>query len=267
MSFAADWLDLRAAADRAARDAGLRAEALAWLDAAPETLVVDLGSGTGALWRDFGRPAARWRLVDNDPRLLRLAADRCPGAETVVADLADLGAVPLSGARLVTASALLDLAAAPWLDALAARVAAEGAALYARLSYDGTMAWAPARPDDAAVVAAFNAHQRRDKGLGPALGPALGPEAAAHLAAALAGQGYTVRTAPSPWRLDRGDGVLVAALTEGVARAAAETGLSGTEDWAQARRTARGCVVGHVDVLALPAAASAQSKTTSESSP
>ena len=260
MSFDAAWLELRAAADSAARDARLRAAALAWLDGASAPGVVDLGCGTGALWRDFARPAARWRLIDNDQRLLRRAAARCPGAEAIAADLADVGALPLDGARLVTASALLDLASAAWLDALAERAAAEGAAVYACLSYDGTMRWTPGRPDDAAVLAAFNAHQRRDKGLGPALGP----EAPAHLAAALVRRGFAVRTAPSPWRL--GPGPLAATLAEGVAGAAAETGLAGTAAWLQARRTTRGCVVGHVDLLALPAA-SAQSKTTSESSP
>ena len=262
MSFAAEWLDLRAPADRAARDPALRAAALAWIDAAPAGLIVDLGCGSGALWRDFARPAQRWRLVDNDPDLLGLAAARCPGAQPVAADLAEVAALPIAGARLVTASALLDLASARWLDAFAARLAAEALPVYACLSYDGTMDWSPQRADDSAVLAAFNAHQGRDKGLGPALGPA----AAAHFAAVLAGRGFEVRTAVSPWRLGERDAALVAALAEGVAEAAAETGLPGTSDWLQARRTARGCVVGHVDLLAFPPA-SAQSKTTSESRP
>lgn len=260
MSFAAAWLDLRAGPDRRARDPALRAAALAWLDAHPAARVVDLGCGTGALWRDFARPAARWRLVDNDPALLAIAAARCPGAETVALDLAAVDALPLAGTCLVTASALLDLASAAWLDGLAARTAAAGAAVYACLSYDGTMAWRPAHADDAAVLAAFNAHQRRDKGLGPALGP----EAAGYFAAALARHGYAVRTAPSPWRLEADDAGLVAALADGVAEAAAESGCAGTAAWAQARRACRASV-GHADVLALPARA--QSKTTSESSP
>lgn len=261
MSFAAAWLDLRAAADRRARDPALRAAALAWLDADPAPRIVDLGCGTGALWRDLARPAARWRLVDNDPTLLALAARRCPGAETARLDLAAIDALPLAGARLVTASALLDLASAAWLDALAERAADAGAAVYARLSYDGTMRWTPGRADDAAVLAAFNADQRRDKGLGPALGP----DAAGHFAAALARHGYTVRTAASPWRLGPEDADLIAALADGVAAAAAEAGRAGTAAWAQARRAAQAASVGHADLFALPA--SAQSKTTSESSP
>lgn len=263
MSFDAGWLDLRAPADRAARDAELRAAALAWLDAVPDGIVVDLGCGSGALWRDLGRPAARWRLVDNDRRLLALAAARCPGVEVVAADLADVAALPLAGVRLVTASALLDLASAGWLDALAARVADEGAALYACLSYDGAMRWSPSLPDDDGIVSAFNAHQRRDKGLGPALGP----DAPRHLAAALGARGLRVRTAASPWRLGAEDAALIAALAEGVGMAAGEAGFGRAGSWTQARRAARGCVVGHVDLLALPGAASAQSNTTSESSP
>jgi len=259
MSFDAAWLDLREPADRDARDPGLRAAALAWLDAAPggdgAARVIDLGCGTGALWRDFDRPRPGWRLVDGDAGLLRLAAARCPGVETVAADLADLAAVPFD-ARLVTASALLDLASAAWLDALADRLAAAGAGFYARLSYDGTMRWSPPHPGDAAVLAAFNADQRRDKGLGPALGP----DAAAHMAAALARRGFVVRTAASPWRLDSAAAALMAALAEGVARA------TGASAWGRSRQTARACAVGHLDVLALPGA-SAQSKTTSESSP
>jgi SAM-dependent methyltransferase len=266
MSFDAAWLALREPADRAARDPGLRTAALAHLGEVAAPLAIDLGCGTGSLARDFAADSPdglRWRLVDSDPELLAIAAASYAGAETVAADLADLDDLPLAGARLVTASALLDLASADWLDGLAARLALAGVGLYARLSYDGAMVWTPPRPEDADVVAAFNAHQRRDKGLGPALGPG----AAAHMAAALAERDFVVWTATSPWRLGSVDAALIAELADGVARAASETGCLGTGAWAQARRAARGCTVGHVDLLALPAAVSRQSKTTSESSP
>jgi hypothetical protein len=261
VSFDAAWLDLREPADRAARDPGLLAAATAWLG---DGLAVDLGAGAGATLRAFPCGAARWRLVDRDSRLLAVAAHRHPAAERVEADLADLDALPLAGARLVTASALLDLCPADWLAALADRVASAGAGFYAALSYDGAMAWTPARPDDAAVTAAFNRHQRRDKGLGPALGPA----AAGAAAAAFAARGFTVRHAPSPWRLGPGDAPLRAELVAGIAAAAAEAGCVTAGAWGQARRAASGtgsCVVGHADVLALPP--SAQSNTTSVPSP
>ena len=127
------------------------------------------------------------------------------------------------------------------------------------------MDWAPALDGDAAVRTAFNADQRRDKGFGPALGPAAG----AALAAALAARGFAVRTAPSPWRLGPAEAALERALTGGVAAAAAEAGLAEAAAWGQARaaRGALRCSVGHVDVIALPAGASAQSKITSEERP
>jgi SAM-dependent methyltransferase len=262
VSFAAEWLDLRAPADAAARDRTLGAAAAAHLG---RGVALDLGCGTGAACRAF--PAGtRWRLVDADPDLLALAARRCPGeADAVRADLADLGRLPFAGARLVTAFALLDLAGGAWIDRLAERVAAAGAGFYAPLTYDGTLGWEPALPGDAAVRGAFNAHQRRDKGLGEALGPAAAPA----MARAMAARGYAVRLAASPWRLDEDQAALHAAFVRGVAAAAGETGLAAAAAWAQARVAARGwrCTVGHLDLLALPEGARAQSNTTSVSSP
>lgn len=266
MSFSAAWLALREPADRRARNPDLRAAAGAFLAAVPAPLVLDLGCGTGATRRALAADApgdARWRLVDHDAGLLAEAARE--GGEPVSADLADVPALPFDGVRLVTASALLDLASAAWIEAVAARAAGAGAGVYATLSYDGQFHWEPSRSEDAEVIAAFNRHQRRDKGLG---GPALGPEAPAALAAALAARGYAVRTAPSAWVLRApADAPLLAALAEGVAAAAAEEGAAEAGAWGQARRAARAGVsatVGHVDLLAVPP--STQSKTTSDSS-
>lgn len=262
MSFTAGWLDLREPADLAARDPGLLALAAGWLAPHPAPLVLDIGAGTGSTARALALPAAtRWRLVDRDPTLLAVAARRLPGAEALLADLTDLDALPFQGTRLVTASALLDLAGADWLDGLADRVAEAGAALYATLSYDGTLAFTPPLPDDDPIAAAFNDHQRRDKGLG---GPALGPAAAARLADTLTRRGYLVRLAPSPWRLRPGP--LLDALLDGIAAAAAETGHP-SGPWRQARAATAAAVVGHLDLFACPAGTSAQSNTTSLSSP
>jgi hypothetical protein len=256
MSFDARWLALREPADHAARDPGLLGEAAQWLAGAEAPVAVDLGAGTGSTLRAFrGRAAGvRWRLVDNDARLLAEAARRHPEAVTVEADLDDVDALPLDDARLLTASALFDLVPDVWLARLADRLSRARVALYAALSYDGEMGWAPPDPRDGGILAAFNAHQRCDKGLGPALGPAAG----ARIAEVMAACGFVVRTASSPWRLGPDQAELQAALAADVAAAALEAGAHRAPEWAQARRAAAtagasSCTVGHLDVLALPA--------------
>jgi len=250
VSFSADWLTLREPADRAARDEPLlrRAASLA----GPEPVILDLGCGTGATLRAMrGHLAsgARWRLVDNDPDLLRRAAeDSGDTVETLDADMADVATLPLDGVSLVTASALLDLVSEAWLTALAARL---DTPLYAALSYDGVMHWSPEDPRDAAITAAFNAHQHSDKGFGPALGP----EAAMKARAILGAAGFDVQMAPSPWRLTPERHALQAQLTDGIADAAAEAGAPDARDWAEMRRsgaTRTTCVIGHQDILAIP---------------
>lgn len=247
--FSAEWLALRAGADTRARDAGLRAAFLAALPPAPRLL--DLGSGTGATARALEVPGARWRLVDNDPALLAEARRTVPGARTLRADLArDLDAVLAREADAITASALFDLVSPEWIARFAQ--AARGRTVYAALTYDGTESWSPDHPADLAVSRAFDAHQRRDKGFGPAAGPT----GAALLARALTAQGYAVTLAPSPWRLERGrDGALMDALAEGIAGAAVEAGCEAEAagSWREARRRALRCTTGHLDLLAVRA--------------
>ena len=247
MSFSADWLSLREPADHAARDPALLAAAAAAGGAAP--VIVDLGCGTGSTARAMAAalPAARWRLVDADPALLSQAVETTGGTAHRL-DLGDLDALPLAGADLVTASALLDLMPRVWVEALASRLAAAGLPLYAALSYDGAMRWHPPHPADGAITDAFNRHQRSDKGLGPALGP----EAAAATAAAFVARGYIVRLAHSPWRLGPGEMALQAQLVDGIAGAAAGAGCAAAEGWRATRSGAELCLIGHTDLLALP---------------
>ncbi|MBK5926582.1 methyltransferase domain-containing protein [Rhodobaculum claviforme] len=252
MSFSSDWLALREPADHAARDAELLAGAVAVArraagDAPP--VIVDLGCGTGATVRALAGalPEAHWRLVDADAALLAEAARRTGGTPHRL-DLRTLEALPLEGAHLVTASALLDLMPRDWVAALAARLRAAGVGFYAALSYDGWMDWTPVLPLDAAVTAAFNTHQRGDKGLGAALGPDAGQIAAQ----VFAEHGFDVRTADSPWQLTPSEGALHAELVAGIAAAAAETGLEAAQDWGAARRTFATARIGHLDLLALP---------------
>ncbi|WP_136685280.1 class I SAM-dependent methyltransferase [Falsirhodobacter xinxiangensis] len=240
MSFTAAWLTLREPADHAARDPAL-------LDAfrariTPATRILDIGCGTGSTLRAVNRPA-RWTLADRDPALLTEAAQNHPQAETLRIDLADLSTLPT--ADLVTASALFDLCSPAFITDFVAHLGRR-TGLYAALNYDGMMEWSDPHPQDGAVVAAFNRHQRRDKGFGPAAGP----EAAQILAARCEGMGLRATLAPSPWLLQPGP--LHTAFVTGVAEAAAATGID-TQDWLAARLASRGsCRVGHLDLLALP---------------
>ncbi|RIY02020.1 class I SAM-dependent methyltransferase [Aureimonas flava] len=255
--FDTTWLDLREPADHAARDHTLLNAARAHLRAGgASALAVDLGSGTGSTLRAFGPDGGtRWRLVDHDPRLLEAASARLAGFGVVERVEADLGALPpaiLDGARLVTASALFDLVSRPVVERLAAVLAERRCALYAALNYDGRTNWDPPLEADPEMLAAFNAHQAGDKGLGPALGPG----AADALRTTFEGHGYTVRVAPSPWRLGHESEALRDALLDGFAGAVRETGRverAVLDRWTEARRERPGaCHVGHWDVLTLP---------------
>lgn len=264
--FSIAWLDLRESADFAARAKDLITRLLAWLasqqtSSGAEPLVVDLGAGTGSTLRamaKLGAPKLVWRLVDHDGALLDEALKRHRKdflIEDYQADLTIMNELPLGGARLVTASALFDLVSRDFVDTLVARLRWQRAGLYAALSYDGTMTWTPAHALDAAVLAAFNEDQLRDKGFGPALGPA----AADYLEHALRSAGYEVFTAMSPWLLDAKDAALIAELVNGISAAVA-TGYgldaAGLNEWKNFRlaNSANGrCSVGHLDILALPA--------------
>ncbi len=272
--FSVAWLDLREGADNAARDKTLAAQALTWLtsgDAGSMPIIVDLGSGTGSTLRALthvGASPARdsplslngnfvWRLVDHDPALLNEALRRHGKTHIIEdheADLLDLTTLPLSGARLVTASALFDLVSLSVVDALTARLVQHQAGLYAALNYDGITCWEPPHPLDGRVLAAFNQDQRRDKGLGLALGP----DAADYLQMALSRAGYTVWIADSPWELGPEDAALVRELIPGIANAVSDgygldkQALQEWQDFRLAHAATGRCVVGHQDVLALP---------------
>ncbi|MDX2264652.1 MAG: SAM-dependent methyltransferase [Hyphomicrobiales bacterium] len=272
--FSADWLALREAADMRARAASLIGRLrLAFADRA-EIAVADIGCGTGSTVRAVA-PALgarqRWRLYDHDRALLSTARERLSAwaqeadddgdalrlvwyGKTLIVTLHELdlrsgvGPVMAEKPDILTASALFDLVSPPWIERFAQAV--EGAAVYAALTYDGREEWSPPHPDDARALAAFHAHQRTDKGFGPAAGP----DGATLLAAALERAGRTVETAYSPWRLGADDAALIAALANGAAGVALELGgLSADEAaaWAADRRGAAACVIGHTDLLAL----------------
>jgi SAM-dependent methyltransferase len=277
--FSADWLALREAADHRSRNPVLAA-ALAMHVSGRDTIsVIDLGCGTGSNLRALAPilPARQiWRLVDHDPALLATARARIAAwADTsqddggdlvatrdgrslrvsfVGADLAEGLAEALGpAADLVTAAALFDLVSAPWIAHFAAAVAALRAIFYTVLTYNGVETWTPPHPADTAILAAFHAHQGRDKGFGPSAGPA----ASEALARVFVEEGYRVRSADSPWRLGAEDEALIRALAEGTAAAVREVGGVDARllaDWLARRRSGAACAVGHTDLLAFPTA-------------
>jgi SAM-dependent methyltransferase len=289
--FSAEWLSLREPFDCVAREAAaaqpqMKAR-LARLKADGPTSVLDLACGQGANLRVLAPqlgPGQHWRLVDHDPALLAAlplalqhwakqqgyrytagAADcACriegPGFLATVEwqrlDLSrDLESIDLTRTTLISASALLDLVSAAWLQRLIERARGAGAAMLWALNIDGRLTWEPPDPDDAAVHALFCAHQHRDKGFGPALGPQAGDFALAQLAQA----GYASTVARSDWHMAGEPGApMQRAMIDGIAAAVLEQDPSmqaRVRAW-QARRTAgighSSLLVGHVDILAMP---------------
>lgn len=261
--FSADWLALREPVDALSRNQELTAPLIAWRRQPGCLSVLDLGSGTGANYR-FLAPLLgdqqHWWLVDADPVLLADGAARCADPAGVAVarlclDLTD-GWERLDAVKptLVTASALLDLVSADWLESLAQRCQAWRAAVLIVLSYDGTIVWEPALADDHRVCAWINRHQRTDKGFGPALGP----DAAPALAALLANRGYQATLRPSPWRLGPEQAALQTALLTGwvdAARQIAPDSAGELTAWAKRHRSwiAQGqsrLTVGHWDLFA-----------------
>jgi hypothetical protein len=251
--FSAAWLALREPADASARSAALASFATSGRETAA-LRVLDLGGGTGANIRYLSprlRSPQHWTLVDNDAALLA----RAPAfAET---HRADLNAVVdddrlFQGCTLVTASALLDLVSEAWLAQLVQRCRAAAAAVLFALSYDGRIVCSPQEPEDEEVRQLVNAHQKTDKGFGPALGP----DAAARVIALLSEAGYTTKQERTDWKLTADMRVLQRELVTGWAGAASEAAPERSEsvkDW-QSRRMAHidagrsRIVVGHIDV-------------------
>lgn len=251
--FAASWLALREPADAAARSERV----VSFVGRPFQGRLLDLGGGTGSNIRYLSSrlPSPQhWTLVDNDPLLL----DRAPaGVATRRLDLnaavedADL----FRDCGLVTASALLDLVSEAWLTSLILRCHAADAAVLFALSYDGRISCTPAEPDDEDIRQRVNAHQKTDKGFGPALGP----DAAARAAALLSAAGYQVTQERSDWNLGPGDHELQRELIEGWAVAASDLAperKAPIADW-RARRIAHvdagrsRILVGHVDVAGI----------------
>lgn len=277
--FSPDWLALREPVDHRSRDAALAKRVTQLFANRPQVSVVDLGCGAGSNIRATYKllPAKQtWTLVDYDARLLAVARERLAAwadSCTVAGDRLDLvkdgqrllvgfrqadltkdlagalGAAPDLGPDLVTASALFDLCSEPFIATFAKAVVSRKAAFYTVLTYDGVQTWTPAHAADAAMAAAFHAHQKTDKGFGPSAGP----DAPGALARAFRAEGAEVFEGNSPWLLGAADQTLINDLATGFADAVAEHGTvpaAVIAAWRAQKRT--GAVVGHRDTLAVP---------------
>jgi hypothetical protein len=270
-TFEPEWLALREPVDHRSRAHGLLRPLQAWWEKNEGSRVLDLASGTGSNIRYLAPRLPglqRWTLVDQDASLLALTPSVGDPAllpvvavERVQGDLGKEGIAAIAGAELVTASALLDLVSAQWIDQVVAACRTSGAAALFAITWDGDVSWrmqhrAVDDPDDAVVFDLVRAHQRRDKGTGPALGPLAGAAAERAFKAA----GYRTWLMPSPWLLGPDQVELAVAMINGWERAAIEQNSGDPQrirDWANRRRgdtrsRASGLVVGHVDLLALP---------------
>jgi trans-aconitate methyltransferase len=245
-----DWLVLREPADAAARSGEL-ADRLARHLAGP-LVIHDLGGGSGAMgrWLAPRLPGPQhWVVHDRDADLLELAVADPPASATVEArqsDITRLTPDDLAGASLITASALLDLLT---VDELAGMLrACAGRPMLLALTVAGRVSLSPADPLDARIGAAFNAHQRR--------GRLLGPDAVAAAVEEL--RGAQVFVWPSPWRLDAEHADLAAEWTRGWVAAACEQEPALAAEAYLDRRLEQAAAgelvvtVDHADLLVLP---------------
>lgn len=263
-TFDAEWLALREPADAAARSRALADRLSRWCADRDTVSVVDFGAGTGSAmrWLAPRLPVRQhWRLIDGDPALLSRTGHSKPAAvaavQTRVADLRDADLARLmGGADILSASALLDLVSADWIDRLVEACARTKIAAWLTLSVNGQDVWYPPLRGDWMAGRAFARDQARDKGFGPSLGA----QAVMHTAQRFRAAGFQVVTDRSDWRLGPEESVLQRALLEGHAAAAMQADPArgrAHENWAHRRllqiMSGRARVrIGHVDLLALP---------------
>jgi hypothetical protein len=263
------WLALREPADAAARSCDLVEHLGRHYPTTGRSLIHDLGAGTGAMGRWLAPllPGPQhWVVHDRDAELLEIAAADLPhpaadGAAVTVeakqSDITRLHAGDLSGATLITASAVLDLLTEHEVVGLVTGCAGAGCPALLTLSVVGRVELTPADPLDRRVAAAFDAHQRRSTGRGRLLGP----DAVALAVEEFGRLGAEVLIRPSPWRLGAAQAELAAewftgwvgAACEQHAELAAETGVYTRRRLAQAAAGQLGITVDHADLLVLPA--------------
>jgi hypothetical protein len=262
------WLELREAADAAARSRELVRQLRRRVTAGAVWSIHDLACGSGAMGRWLAPllpGPQRWVLHDRDAELLELAAADVPGraadgaevaVETRLSDVTRLDVDDLAGATLVTASALLDLLTLDELTALIDACAGAARPALFSLSVTGRVQLLPADPLDNRIATAFDAHQRRDT----ARGRLLGPDAVTAAVEGFRRLGAEVVVRPSPWRLGAADSGLAVEWLTGWVEAACEQDPALVPEAdpylrRRLREAAAGALavtVGHADLLVLP---------------
>jgi SAM-dependent methyltransferase len=244
--FSETWLGLREPADAAARSRDL----VKLLPTEIRT-IRDLGCGTGSLgrWLAPQLPAPQhWIMADRDPVLLEHAAANMPfdgvTVTTELSDVTELTAADLDGTDLVTCSALLDILTPDGLEKLVRACADSRTPALFTLSVTGQVTLDPAKLADKAVENAFNAHQRRER--------KLGPDAPRTAQTTFEKAGATVVTRPSPWRLGPKEAALTSEWLRGWVGAAVEQRPDlGLDAYLEERVTGtKQATVGHIDLLA-----------------
>lgn len=260
-----DWIALRESLDHRSRTPALAERAGRFIRTCPHhpPTVVDLGAGTGSNFRylraRLGHHSVRWRLLDHDAGLLAECSKLAPGHDEIITEVSDLSSLAESLPRavdLITASALLDLTSADWIQTLCNAASAARAGVLIALTIDDHIRFSTPDPMDESVFQAISDDQKRDKGFGPALGGL----ASSCLINALAARGYAILTHPSNWYLGQSDALLAQALIDGWREAAQRQRPHGSwpiRAWAERRKNAMAngktqLVVGHTDVLGLP---------------
>jgi hypothetical protein len=260
-----DWLAARVAADDAARATTVNTllpELSRYLIEAAgpggTVQIIDLGAGTGAnqRWLAPRLPIRqRWLHLDHNPvisRSLPLPAETVIIDESVEA-LGQLLTKASGDRQLVTCSALLDVLTTEQIRAVCRAVIDNRVPVFFSLTVTGGLTLSPADPHDQLLLAAFNDHQRRAGGAGPA--------ATMLTLNLLRAAEFAVTTQETPWRLTAESGLafvdqmleerLAAAVAQDPALARPATA------WLELRRAqlAAGLLrieLDHLDILGLP---------------
>jgi len=251
IGYSLDWISLRAKQDLMARDKSLIGMLSKSIGTKSKPLVVDVGSGTGALRRALAPKLPRdvsWRMVDHDPKMVADLQRRYGKDQVVDADMAHDFSY-LDGADVVAATAFYDLVSDNWLDSFVAHLPKKSI-VYAALTYNGKETWEPSHPQDARVMDMFqrNHHHLNDFGM------RLGGKAASAMAEKLKAAGWRVHTKETWWAIQPSiEHDLAGMLTEFHRGAAVKQGMdaSAARAWASFPRDM--IRVGHVDMLAFPA--------------